>query len=174
MLLIYYTLESAFKREYTKRSKDFQKGYLECLRLLEIGMNKNPSFNAHVENDQLKKDIQLLRKSEKEKDWLFRDLQKKLQDKSLVAKPPVRNFRVYEVELVNPLGNNDYFTIVANLQEETFKNMVANFSGRFTWTDTQDAKAKMLTYINSKTAQGFKAYKDEKTAIKDEVKIKRT
>lgn len=169
MLQIYYTLCHCYHRFYSRRSRDFQAGYRECLKMLNIGMSKYPQFNVCIENQQLEEDNHELRKQIKEKDRAFQKLADKLKEGSLFSKSPTKVF--YKYELRTPQGGD--FEIFTNMERETFMNMSTNFGARFQWDSVDEAKAMMMHYINSQSARGFKAYKDENVALKDGVKIKR-
>ena len=171
MLLIYYTLESIFKRNYKNKNEEFKKGFLECLHYLDIAMKKNPQFNAHIRVQELEKEKLEIQKIIKEKDLTINKLNKRIQERSLSSNPPTKWFRTYTVRISEPVVTT--FDIVTNMQYETFLNMSTNFGARFSWTTEDECKAQMLQYINSKSAQGFKAYKDEKTALKDNVNLRK-
>lgn len=169
MLFIYYTIESCFKRYYhRKRSKEFQKGFLECLHLLEIGIEKNEQFNFVLLYTELEEECKKLQKENKERLIEIDRLNNKLFEKSIIAKPPLRYFKEYKVKL----SQTEEFSIVSNTHRETFEDMCINFSMRYDWNDVDECKGKMLQFINDKKHLGFKAYKDIKHALKDKVEIK--
>lgn len=171
MLEIYYWLESLYKRYYSRRSEDFKVGYLECFKLFHIAMCKHPQYNAFLRVGELEKEKQELQKTIREKDRSLRKQNKKLEEKSITSPVPSPTFTEYHV---SPSSSPfDEFTVIANLDVPSFKNMCLNFALRFKWKDSQEAKAMMLQYINSKSAKGFKAYKDEQSATKEGVRIKR-
>jgi hypothetical protein len=169
MLKIYYTIASIYKRYYSTRSKDFKAGFEECLRLVDIGMCKHPQYNAFVLVHELEKEKEEQLKIIREHQRTIRKLTNKVREKSLFAQTPAQRFTEHEVALADQTS----FTIIHNLENESFKNMCVNFAFRYKWQDATEAKAMMIQFINSKSSQGFKAYKDEKTAIKEGVKIKK-
>lgn len=169
MLKLLLTLESCFKRYYRNKSPEFQKGFQECFRLVEVGIEKHPQYNAFILVEQLEKEKLELQSQIRHRDKEIKKLSSKVKEKSLFSQTPTTWFREYEVRL----STEEKFTIIVNMQYETFLNMSTNFAARFSYTTSEEAKAMMLQYINSKSAQGFKAYKDEKTAIKDNVKIRK-
>ena len=118
--------------------------------------------------DNEKEVLELQKESKNKSREIFR-LKKVIGEKSIVSQGPTQYFKEHKVII----KDGHFFTIITNMKEETFKNMCSNFSGRYDWKDAEEAKSKMLQYINDKHSLGFKAYKDEKTALKDNVKIKR-
>lgn len=169
MLKIYYTICSHFKRYYQDRSEQFKAGFEECLRLVDIGMCKHPQYNAFVLVHELEKEKEEQLKIIREHQRTIRKLTNRIREKSLFAQTPAQRFTEHKVELADLSS----FTIIHNLENESFKNMCTNFTFRYKWSSATEAKAMMVQYINSKSSQGFKAYKDEKTAIKEGVRVKR-
>lgn len=168
MLFIYLTIESSFKRFYQTRSFQFKAGFEECLRLLDIGMTKHPQYNAFVLLDQLEREKIELQKIIKKQEKEIRHLSTKAKEKSIFTSNATQFFVEYPVHC--DFGD---FTIITNMGKGTFSNMCMNFGFRYVYKDLDEAKAMMLGWINSKSLQGFKAFKDEKTALKEGVKIKR-
>lgn len=170
MLKIYYTLNSIFRRYYFNKPELFKDGFRKCLELLDEGLTKHPQFNAHIECDRLGKEVSSLQKQLRQKEIEIEKLKRKVNEKTIYAQAPTQWYKLFQVELE---GLSRGFYVITNMHTETFKNMCINFAGRYSWTDEIECKAMMLQYINSKSSLGFKAYKDEKTALKDNVKIRR-
>lgn len=168
MLIILYTIKSLFRRFYAQESEEFRNGFERCLYLFELGMSKHPQFNAFVECINKDKEIKELTKQIKEREYKIKNLSIKADAKSINSKGPLDHFREYSIST----DGNPEFTIIANLNPETFNNMIFNFACRYTWSDVIECKAKLLQCINSKSTNGYKAYKDEKTAIKENKGIK--
>lgn len=168
MLIILYTIKSLYRRFYSKESEEFKNGFERCLYLFELGMNKHPQFNSFIEGIQKDKEIKELNKQIRDKDYKIRNLEIRADAKSINTKGPLDHFREYDVVT----GDASVFSIISNLSFETFSQVITNFSFRYGWTDITEAKAKLLQFINSKSSNGYKAYKDEKTARKEDKNIK--
>lgn len=168
MLNIYYTLWSVF-RKLKDKSKHYKKGFRDCLELYSIGLEKLVQYNYAVECEKLEKDKDELNRIIRAKNREIHSLEHKIKEKSLYAATPTMQHK----EFIVCTREGEEFTILVNMSNETFYTMCINFAARFQYNDVEEAKAMMLQYINSKSAQGFMGYKDEKTALKDGVKIKR-
>ncbi len=162
MIEIFNKVEAILKEHYKDCSEEFGKGASVTLGLFETGIMKNPQYNLALHNKTLKDEL-------KEKDKTIRNLNHKLQliakqakDELLVDVTPHDKFCEYKVE--TPLGQ---FSMVTNMLTDTFRLCATVFAYKYEYHSADECKSKILQYINSFSAKGFRAYKSRDIARKE-------
>lgn len=170
MLKIYETVARVLKTEYPNPTKEFKEGAEVTLKLFEIGIRKSNQFNAalqvkelEIENKKQKATITQLQKE-------IANKQEQLFEMTLISGLPLQKFITYSIPVE---GHSQMIEIVTNMDNETMQACLYNFSARHSYKRPDEAKSKLLTYINSKKHAGFYAYKDWKTYKKEHLNKKK-
>lgn len=170
MLKIYETVAGVLNKEYSNTTEEFKKGTELTLKLFEIGIRRSNRFNAalkvrelEIENKKQKATIEQLHKE-------IANKQEKLFEMTLISGLPLQKFVTYTIPVK---GHHQMIEIVTNMDNETMQACLYNFSSRHSYKRPDEAKSKLLTYINSKKHMGFYAYKDWKTYKKEHLNKKK-
>lgn len=166
MIKIYYTVEEIFKKEYVNHSKEFREGFSHALRLFRIGFEKRTDFNKSVKIHEQEIEIKELRKVIRQLDEKIIKMAETIEKTSLISGLPLNVFHEFFVD--SGVGS---FKIVTNMDRDTINACLINFAARTQFKQVDEAKSKLIQYINSKSVMGFKAYKDKSIAIKEGVKV---
>jgi hypothetical protein len=157
MLSIYERVRAVLLKNYNEESEEFKKGVQLAMSLIEIGIKKSFHYNQALRVKELeeitKKQKAGIRSLNKE----IANLRSRLNDTSLVSGVPTEEFG--EINIGTSVGE---FSVVTNMTDETMMACLINFEARNTFNRVDEAKSKLLTYINSKNYAGFYAYKDWK------------
>lgn len=168
MLKIFETVEKLAKNHLVGKSEEFIRGFYNCLDFFLIGIKSNESFNRELKIRELEKEI----KDQLERIRLLekrdRKSQEVLNSKSIIDKSPSFTFYTYPVQTRFGL-----FRIVTNLNKDFFYACLLNFSLKNHYESPEEAKTKLLCFINSKNFIGFSAYKDFKTFLKERDRVKK-
>lgn len=167
-LNVFQKVLSLYKERYQDSTDEFKKGMETTLKLFLIGIKREDSYNLNVR-------IIELEKKEKEKEKIIRNqkeeinkLIKKTSKQIFISGAPLNEFMFYELPDVT---KGEDIVIVVNMDKETFMMLWYIFIARYTWTKSDECKSKLISFINRYEAQGFKAYKDLKTARKEGVRV---
>lgn len=164
MLKIYETVVRVLQDKYSNQSQDFKKGAKTAMNLIEVGIRKSNQFNLAL---QVKDLLEERRKLKTTIDNLRKEIsikEDKLFESSLVSSTPLRDFKEYEIPVK---GHKQKIYIVTNMDYGTLSFCLLNFSQRHSYNRPDEAKSKLLTFINSKKHLGFIAFKDNKTYKKE-------
>ena len=170
MLKIYETVVGVLKKEYSKESEAFKKGAETTLKLFEIGIRTSNHFNKaiqlrelEIENRKQKSTIEHLQREVSNK-------KEKLFEMTLISGVPLDRPITYTIPVG---GHSQTIEIITNMDSETMQACLFNFNARHTYKRPDEAKSKLLTYINNKKHYGFYAYKDLKTYKKEHLNRKK-
>lgn len=166
MLKIYETVARLLYKQFPNPSEEFRNGAEFVLKMFEIGIRTSTRFNSalrvkelEIEVDKQKATIEQLRRE-------IANKQDRLLELSLISGVPLTKFITYTI----PVKGHKPFDIVTNMDEETIQACLFNFNARHTYKRPDEAKFKLIAYINSKKHYGFHAYKDWKTFRKEHLK----
>lgn len=150
-------------------SEEFKEGFLRCLHFITRGIKKEDHYNLNLRVYQLERENhekdQVIKKQREEMSLI----QKRINQASFISGVPLPYFKVFEV--ANIVTLEDKLIVVTNMDKEMFLNVWGHFILRYKWTKVDECKSKLISYINRFEAQGYKAYKDVKTAKKEGVQI---
>lgn len=168
VLNVYKRILLLYRDNYLKSSGDFKKGFTTCLELFKIGIKKEEQYNLNLrvyELEQLNhaKDV-VIRKQRQE----VLSLRKQVSSTSFISGMPLDVHKYYEI---GNIVKEDGIKLVVNMDKETFLMFWRDFTSRYKWTQVDECKSKLISFINRYESQGFKAYKDIKTAQKEGVRI---
>lgn len=159
MLKIYETVRSVMVRHYRKESIEFKRGASVAMKLFETGIKKSETFNQAIKIKELEKEIQLLKIAVREKTYLIEELREKLINTSLISGVPAKKFQEYII----PITDLGTFNIVTNIDSPTLTFCIYEFVQKHQFKRIDEAKSKLLVFINNKNHLGFYAYKDLKS-----------
>lgn len=170
MLKIYEILVRILKKEYSGASPSFKAGFKKCLTLLLIGIKKNPSYNQSLRVRELERELKDSKKKIRDQNTRIAILIKKLGAKTLIDSSPDTVFYFHRIYLHKKDGENSpSFGIVVNMNIDSLGICLFNFKSMNVYESEDDAKAKLLHFINTKNYLGYKAYKSIDQAIKEGV-----
>lgn len=167
MLSIYETIYRTIEKNFKNKPPEFKEGAETVLTLFEIAIKKANWFNNAIT-------VRELRKQNLKQKSTIDQLQKEIANKadkifelSLVSGQPSEHFQLYDIPVLDTT-----FEIVTNMDLETFKVCLFNFEQKHSFKRADEAKSKLLTFINSKRHIGYYAYKSLKVYKKDHPKTK--
>ena len=140
------------------------------MQLFEIGIRKSNQFNAALKVRELEIENKKQRATISHLQNEITNKQDKLLELTLISGLPLNKFITYTIPVS---GHSQTIEIVTNMDIETMQACLFNFEARHSYKRPDEAKSKLLTYINSKKHSGFYAYKDYKTYRKEHLNKKK-
>lgn len=157
MFKIYSTVKRVLERHYSKETDDFKRGYKTAVKMLFMGIKKSFHFNyallAREQEEQIKELEKTIANQRKE----ITKLHEKNANNALVYINPSKEYNSYIVTT-----DEGEFEVVVNMDKSSFEFCLLNFSYRYSFKKNIECKSKLLTFINNKSALGFRAFKDKK------------
>lgn len=157
MLKIYNTVKALLVK-HQNESDDFKRGWQTALDYLRIGIKSSFQFNYAVQNKELEAENQKLKDTIKNQRKEIQILNDKLLDYTLLNIKPTETYTSYRVDTTN-----SFFEIITNMDKSSFEFCLLNFGFRHSCKRIDECKSKLLTFINNRNYQGFRAFKDKKS-----------
>lgn len=158
MFSIFYTLKRILEDHYSNESEDYKRGVNTFLKLLVIGIKKNAQYNLTIKNREQQETIKELEKTCKNYREEIKRLNNKVSSYSLLDIKPASEYFSYSVNT-----DEGDFEIITNMDKSSFEFCLLNFSYRHSFKKMEECKSKLLTFINNRNVQGFKAFKNKQT-----------
>lgn len=165
MINIYGRVSQAFDL-ITNKTEEYKKGFQDCLLLFKYGISTHVQFSNLVKIHELEKINHTQRKEIKKLHAELTAIREKSDLKLLLSVQPLE---VYHRYLVNSKVGS--FEVVVNMDNNSFNICLTSFSITHSYENIEQAKSKLLQFINLKNGQGYKAYKNAKEAIKEGVRV---
>lgn len=163
MLSIYETVSRTLEK-YKNENEDFHKGVKTVMGLFEIGIRKSTQFNLALKVRELEKQLNKQKTVIENQRKEINLKANKIFELSLISGQPTKEFRTFEI----PIGETkEIIEIVTNMDVEMMQTCLYNFHKRHKFKRYDEAKSKLLMFINSKNHLGFFAYKSEKVFKKE-------
>lgn len=158
MFKVLKVVNGIFKRNYLHKSPEFQEGFKTALRLLEIGLENSTQHNWYLRSKEMHEELSHVKKANRQLQYRLDEKVKALDEITLFNVKPASQFYNYLVDC----GDVGTFEILCNLDKDTFNLCLSNFVVRYTFKKTDEAKSKLLSYINYRNNLGFYAFKNSK------------
>lgn len=135
----------------------YLEGFQTCLNYFELGIKKSTQFNLNLKIRDLEKENQDLKES------LRAYKEKRRNIEHFIDNNPfsLNVTDIYKPFIIQTVYGN--FEIVTNMNTDTMYKCLINFGLRYGYSTSEEAKSKLLQYINSKNFAGFEAFKDIKS-----------
>lgn len=159
MIKVIRVITQVFRKHYLEHSPEFQEGFKTAIRLITIGFENSTQYNWHFEADKLIKENKELKKIIQSQKQQLEVKIKALDEVSLFSSSPSKTYKEYLVDC----EEKGSFTVITNMDSELFSVLLYNFGIRYSYKKSDEAKSKLLSYINSKNNVGYYAFKDKKS-----------
>lgn len=157
MFTIYNTIKQMLVRQFSDETDEFKRGYSKAVHLLLIGIKRTTLYNYALRCHELEKELNSLKKENNNQRNEIKSLIDKLANKSLLQMKPLEVFNIFPVDT-----GAGYFEIIVNMDKDSFNFCLINFLTRHQYNSFDECKSKLLAFINSRSSQGFRAFKDKK------------
>lgn len=157
MFKVIKVVSDVFRKHYLKSSPDFQEGFKTAIRLFVIGYENSTQYNWHFEAYKLKKENEELKGIIKVQKEQLKSKSKILNEVTLFNASPAKEYKEYIVDY----GSRGSFNIITNMTREDFDFCLYNFNIKKSFNRIDEAKSKLLLYINSQNSLGYRAFKNK-------------
>lgn len=146
---------------------NYMKGFRDCLYVLKYAIKTHTQYKTDTKIHELEK---LKKENAKEIKKLLLELNAIREKSNLKLLLTVQPLDIYHSFLVKSKVGS--FEVVVNMDKGSFDVCLTSFSITHDYINIEQAKSKLIQFINLKNGQGYKAYKNVKEAIKEGVIVK--